>query len=101
MAAMPRSDPHIDITAEFAVESGDAVELRARHLQRRDFAGLGACRELGEFKVVQIADHGIHSPARSSIRRLRSGGDQSPPKHQYKHYTGFYCCQPVNVLYWC
>jgi hypothetical protein len=65
---------HMDIAAEFAVQSGDAIELRTRHLRRGNFTRLDTCRERSEFKVVQIVDYGIHSLSPSSIRRSSSGG---------------------------
>jgi hypothetical protein len=65
---------HVDVAAEFAVQSGDAVKLGADDFQRRNFTHLDKCRELHELKIMQIVDFGIHSPPPSSIRHLQSGG---------------------------
>jgi hypothetical protein len=61
---------HMDVAAEVAVQRGDAVELRAGNLLRRNLAHLDKCRELRELEIMQIVDHGIHFPSPSSIGHL-------------------------------
>lgn len=71
---------HVNVAAEIAVDGVDPVELRARHLQRRDFARLEVCRERGEFEIVQGVGHGsvLHSGDSRGVR------PRGIVRHQYE-----------------
>jgi hypothetical protein len=59
---------HQHIAAELAVERGDAIELRARHRDRRDLARPDARRQLHELEVVQVVGgDGVHASISLSI----------------------------------
>jgi hypothetical protein len=62
---------HMYVAAKLAVQSGNAVELRARHIQCRNLARLDVCREFHEFEVVQSLCHGIlHSTWFDTSKRV-------------------------------